>query len=322
MNQVVLIDGKNLLFRSHFAHSTLRDEQQRCTGAIYGFLSSFRAIRRDFSKAKFIVCWEGGVLGDHSKALRSEFRESWRKIVFPAYKANRTKSGESTYVDALGQIPVIVSMMELIGVEQVEVAGLEADDLIAIMSHMHLGDTVVYSNDADLFQLLTKPSVRVANPGGDRYVFLTEKEIFKKYGVLPKNWAKYRALAGDPSDNIKVLQGVGPVGARKMLADGVDPSCTCFEGLPAAVREKYPKLKDSWESLHAAWRISALPTSTEFIRCAEWQRKLIDDVLRSKLIGPTVTANQHERCKRFLQICSDYDMRNFIGWVGNFFPLS
>lgn len=321
MRPVVLIDAKNLLFRSHFAHEALRDSEARSTGAIYGFLASYRAIRKDFPLSRFVICWEGGVLGDDSKQVRDEFHVSWRKGIFPEYKNNR-KSGNDRYLEALKQIPVIVEMMELIGSEQIEIAGLEADDLISIMAHMHGNSVVVYSNDADLLQLLSNDNVKVARPSKERYEFMTRTEVFKKYGVTPEDWAKYRALCGDPSDNIKVLHGIGPEKAKKMLADGVDASIPQFESLPAKVREKYPTLKAQWEPLHAAWKISALPTGTQFLRVAEWQRKLIDDVLRSKLSGPVYTGNQHERCKRFLQICSDYDMRNFIGWVGNFFPLS
>lgn len=206
----LLIDGFNLVFRSHFAmeRSNLRRKHDQFpTGALHGWMKSLQDLRDNEKPDRAAVFFD---LGGSERHLS----------VLPDYKAQRDETPE----DIVLQLPEIKRLTHLLGFQVVEKHGVEADDLIATAVH-HLSakgdECIIVSADKDFGQCvggkvlqLTPPPT--ANPAlGWRK--LDAAGVEEKFGVPPSLIADYLALIGDQSDNIPGLKGVGPKTAVKWL---------------------------------------------------------------------------------------------------------
>jgi DNA polymerase-1 len=119
----------------------------------------------------------------------------------------------------MGWLPEIRAALDCAGVANLEVRDREADDVIATLASCAQERCVrVLSTDRDYFQLIGV-STTVVNPR-ERPSLVTEATVAKRYGVRPSQWCDFRALAGDTSDNIPGLPGVGMKKAAMLLEDG------------------------------------------------------------------------------------------------------
>jgi DNA polymerase-1 len=206
----MLVDGFNLVFRSHFAmeRSNLRRQSDQFpTGALHGWIKSLQDLREGQKPDRSIVFFD---LGGSDRHL----------TVLPDYKGQRDDTPE----DIVLQLPEIKKLTALLGFEVVEKRGVEADDLIAtavkkLSAQGH--ECIIVSADKDfgqcvgglVTQLAPPPT---ANPAlGWRH--LDASGVEEKFGVPPQLIADYLALVGDTSDNIPGLKGVGPKTAVKWL---------------------------------------------------------------------------------------------------------
>ena len=208
----LLIDGFNLVFRSHFAmeRSNLRrSSDQFPTGAIHGWMKALQDLRDNEKPDRAVVFFD---LGGSDRHL----------AVLPDYKAQRDETPE----DIVKQLPEIKKLTALLGFQVIEQRGVEADDLVAAAVHRlsQQGDEcIIVSADKDfgqcvggkVMQLVPPPT---ANPAlGWRR--LDAAGVEEKFGVPPALIADYLALVGDTSDNIPGLKGVGPKTAVKWLKE-------------------------------------------------------------------------------------------------------
>ena len=117
------------------------------------------------------------------------------------------------------QLPDIYAALDLLGVKHLETDGCEADDLIAAYALACRGGALVtiLSLDSDFFQLIDE-TVRVYRYRGDRSVLCTEEYVRARFGVRAAQYADFKCLVGDPSDNIPGVRGVGPKIAARLLA--------------------------------------------------------------------------------------------------------
>ncbi len=198
---VVVIDGHALAFRSYYAIRDLTTSTGRPVNAIFGFLRSLlRILDEEGEHDATVVTFDAP-----AKTFRHE--------QFEDYKAGRAPIPE----DLPSQIDTIKRAIELLGLYQIEVPGLEADDLIGTIAARcaDRGYTVeIVTSDRDAYQLIND---HVTVRGLDKRDRFGPREVFDKYGVTVAQWTDYRALTGDASDNIPGAKGIGPVGARKLL---------------------------------------------------------------------------------------------------------
>ena len=200
-NRIVLIDGHNLIFRSYYAIRELRNSKGQSTNAIFGFLRSLMQILKDE--------------GEHDATLVTfdAHAKTFRHDKFEGYKAQRAPIPE----DLPTQIGYIKEIVRLMGIDQIEVAGLEADDIFGTASAKcsAMGyDVDIISTDKDAFQLISD-KVTVYNPVKSlRY---DNERVFEEYGVTVEQWVDYRSLTGDSSDNIPGAKGIGPKTAMKLM---------------------------------------------------------------------------------------------------------
>jgi DNA polymerase-1 len=200
-HKVVIIDGHALAFRSYYAIRNLSTSSGRSVNAVYGFLRSLlRILSEERDNDATIVAFDAP-----ARTFRHEQYED--------YKAGRAPTPD----DLPEQIDLIRRAVDLLGLYQLEVPGLEADDIIGTLAARcsEQGYTVeIVTSDRDAYQLV---SDRVIVRGLDRNDHFGPADVLEKYGVTVAQWTDYRALTGDSSDNIPGARGIGPVGARNLL---------------------------------------------------------------------------------------------------------
>ena len=206
---VILIDAKNCLYRFGWVHRNLRTEDGIATGAVYGFISKLVELKKKYEDAKFVVVWDGERSGTHS----------WRSKLYPQYKANRHQTEMPREIkEAMGQIGLVKQAMDVIGISQIELEEVEADDLIGILTMccaVRNWKPIIYSSDDDFLQLVCK-GVTVIRNGTEP---VTYQRIQEKFRCKPEDLLKVRAICGDKSDNIAGAQrGVGVVTAARLVA--------------------------------------------------------------------------------------------------------
>ncbi len=205
---LLLIDGSNLAFRMFFAleMSNLRDGDGNPTWAVYGTI-----------KALFDV-----IEATKPTAIAVAFdlpQPTYRHEVFEEYKANRPDDMPD---DLKPQWALIKETFRKLHVPVLEEAGYEADDLIGILAkkaERHDIDVVILSGDKDLFQLVNdRTSIAMPRRGGGLDFYDTAK-VIEKMGVRPDQVPDYKGIAGDSSDNIPGVKGLGPKAAIKLLGE-------------------------------------------------------------------------------------------------------
>ncbi len=202
-HKIVIIDGHALAFRSYYAIRELSNSKGESTNAVFGFLRSLlRILGEEGEFDATVVTFDAP-----AKTFRHE--------QFEGYKAGRRDTPE----DLPPQIRQIKRAVELLGLYQTEVPGLEADDLIGTIATRcaERGYCVeIVTSDRDAYQLVGE---HVTVRGLSKNDSFGPDEVFEKFGVTVAQWVDYRALTGDASDNIPGAKGIGPKTAAKLLQD-------------------------------------------------------------------------------------------------------
>lgn len=225
-----LLDAHALCYRAFYAVKGLTNSKGQPTNAVFGFVNALRKMLRDFSPEYFVVCFD-----KEGKGFRQE--------KYGDYKIQRPAMPD----DLRSQMPLIRSVVDAYGLPVMEVGGYEADDLIATAARIfrnHTVDMVIISDDKDLFQLVGD-HVQVYSPRKEK--ILNADDVEQVLGVSPIQVADFLGLAGDSSDNIPGVHGIGKVTAQKLVQqfgslEGIYDSLD--KVTPAGVRAKLAAQKD------------------------------------------------------------------------------
>ncbi len=205
-----IIDGNSLLHRAWHAIPPLTTRDGRVVNAVYGFAMVLEKLKEadhptpsNGVHTHLAVCWdtEGGTFRDE---------------VFDGYKAGRAEKEQELY----DQIPIIQQMLEAHGIASFGVKGFEADDLIATIAKKAHGKikVVIVTGDLDALQLVNDSvEVRFFVKGLSQTKTYDSAAVQERYGFGPEHIVDYKSLAGDSSDNIPGVKGIGAKTATELI---------------------------------------------------------------------------------------------------------
>jgi DNA polymerase-1 len=203
-----LIDGSGYIFRAYYALPPLtRKSDGLPTGAVSGFCSMLFKLLED-SKSN-----ENLQKPTHFAVIFDSARKTFRNEIYSDYKANRAEAPD----DLTPQFEYIRKSVLAFNLPSVDLLNYEADDLIATYVDQILkagAKVTIVSSDKDLMQLYKK-DVRIFDPMKNK--FINEEDIFKKFGVDASKVIDVQALAGDSSDNVPGVPGIGVKTAAELI---------------------------------------------------------------------------------------------------------
>jgi DNA polymerase-1 len=206
-NMLLIIDGNNIAYRSfHTPQGSLTTKQGEPSGVMFGVLSSLRFYLETFPDVtRVVVPWDAG-------------KAKWRKEIYPEYKANRSYGNdpeEKARFDGLfKQIDELNDFLPKINVQSIKVKGYEADDLIYALCKLYEGNIMVVTSDKDMLQLINE-RVSIFTPYKEKVIGVSN--FYEETGVTREAYMGYRALLGDPSDNINGIPLIGEKTAKSLM---------------------------------------------------------------------------------------------------------
>ncbi len=206
-SRLFIIDASSYIYRAFFALPHLSNSRGLPTNAVYGFTRMLLKVIKDHQPTHLAVIFD-------SKA------PSFRKKIYQDYKANRPAMPEELQL----QIPLIKRVVEGFKLKVVEKEGYEADDIIGTISQDSNAkgmETVIVTGDKDMMQLVSD-KVTLLDTMKDRVT--GREQVRERFGVEPGQVIEVLGLAGDSSDNIPGVPGIGEKSAMKLIQEfqGID----------------------------------------------------------------------------------------------------
>ena len=203
MENLLLIDGNSLINRAFYALPPLSNDEGKFTHAVFGFTTMLIKAISDFTPKYIAVAFDLP-------------EPTFRHKMYDGYKATRKKMPE----ELAEQLPLLKEELRLMNISIVEKAGYEADDIIGTLAADKSVMAYIITGDRDSFQLIDDTTRVVYTKRGisDTTVF-DDKTLLNEYGLSPAQVIEFKALAGDTSDNIPGIPGVGEKTALSLLGD-------------------------------------------------------------------------------------------------------
>jgi len=204
--RLLLLDGHSLAYRAFFSHpvENFSTTTGQPTNAVYGFTSMLINVLRDEHPTHIAVAFDVS-------------RRSFRTEQYEDYKAGRSE----TPAPFLGQISLVQEVLAALRIPTVELAGYEADDVIATLACQARDaglDVLICSGDRDVFQLVDdRITVLYPRKGVSDLARMDPAAVVGRYGVGPARYRDLAALVGESSDNLPGIPGVGPKTAAKWI---------------------------------------------------------------------------------------------------------
>ena len=201
--KIYLIDGHSYAYRAFHAIRHLTDSSGLALNAVYGFTRMLLKLIKDERPDYIAVAFD-----TPGKTFRHE--------MYDLYKANRAEQPE----EMRHQIPLIKEVVTALNIPIFELGDFEADDVLATLATKAESegiDAVIVTGDKDMLQLVSD-NVKVLNPHKENSL-IDSKAVKSRFGVEPQQMRDLLAMAGDPSDNVPGIPGIGPKTAASLLND-------------------------------------------------------------------------------------------------------
>ena len=211
----LLLDSASLWYRAFYGMpDSLRSPSGAPVNAIRGFLDSVARLTAQYKPNQVIACLDG------------DWRPSWRTELLPEYKAARDSAiaedeeRAQEEIDLESQVPIILDILDAIGLPVIGIDDYEADDVIATLATREAQPSVIATGDRDLFQLVddAKPiKVAYLAKGISSHELVDLQWIAERYSIPGERYALMALLRGDPSDGLPGVRGIGEKGAAKIV---------------------------------------------------------------------------------------------------------
>lgn len=203
-HKLIAIDGNSLLYRAFFAMKHLSTSEGQPTNAVYGFTMMLLRLIQEEKPDSIVVAFDAPV-------------KTFRHEEYVGYKAQRKPAPD----ELRSQAPIARKMVEAFRIPMIEVPGYEADDVVGTIAKQSCErdyDTLIVTGDLDALQLVNHcVTVMTTVKGVTDTVIYDEQAVIDRFGIAPQQMADFKALKGDPSDNIPGVPGVGDKTAAKLI---------------------------------------------------------------------------------------------------------
>lgn len=232
---LLLIDGHALVHRAFHALPPLTiSKTGEMVNAVQGFASTLLKVLNEIKPTHWAIAFDRPA-------------PTFRHEKFEDYKAQRPKAPD----ELVSQIKRVHQLVDAFRIPTFEIDGYEADDVLGTLSHQASQqgvDTIIVTGDNDMLQVVS-PRTKVLAPRRTFSDILTydETEVQRKYGISPQQLADFKALTGDPSDNIPGIPGIGDKTAARLLQQ-----FGSIEGIYAHIDQVVPEKLQSLLLSHKA----------------------------------------------------------------------
>ncbi len=236
---LMLLDSASLWYRAYYGMpDTLLAPDGTPVHAIRGYLDMTARLVGIYKPDRLVACLDG------------DWRPSWRVELFPDYKANRLDEDgdEEEEPDTLTpQIPILLDLLDLFGIQVVGVDDYEADDVMATYAEVEKGPIRIVTGDRDLFQMVDDArdiKVVYLAKGVSQHDLVDVKYVADKYQIPGERYALFAMFRGDPSDGLPGVRGIGEKGAALIannfatVEEALAGAHAAHESLPAALAKK------------------------------------------------------------------------------------
>ncbi len=247
MKKVILVDGNNLMFRSYYATAytgnVMKNSKGLATNALYGFVGMMNKIITEEKPEYIMVAFDIG--------------KNFRKEKYDFYKEGR----QTTPDELKMQLPIARDILNAWGIKYFELAPYEADDIIGTFAKMcednpDFNGTII-SSDKDLLQLLSNEVDIKLLKQKNESIRYNPKTFKEDWGIEPIRIIDYKAIAGDPSDNIPGVKGIGDKGALKLLVE-YESLDNIYEHIDEITGKTKEKLLESKEEAYQSREIATI----------------------------------------------------------------
>ncbi len=290
MRRVLIVDSNSYLYCAAYAFGTYDD------GVIVGMTKYITDLLDVGGYTDVVMCWDKG-------------KSRWRREVYPEYKAGRAEKAQFLDMDAVyRQGEIVESRFEVLGVRQIHVYGVEADDLVSWVSDYYKADlgydkVVIATSDKDLFQLLDLKTVIFDHLKGKS---VDEDFIEETFGLRYDQIVDLKSLAGDSSDNIKGVAGVGDKRATDLICKygGLGEILDLANTKELSKLKSTKKVLDQSDSAELAYRLVKIPSLKEakwylnekelksiLFRISQASKKVVQSSFKAQLMTDRLTSN-------------------------------
>lgn len=230
MDKLLLVDGNSIANRAFYALPFLSNKEGKPSGAVFGFANILIKLLQTEKPSHIVVAF------DHA-------RKTFRNDLYADYKMQR----KPTPPELKEQMPVIKEMLDTMGIMHIELAGIEADDIIGSISKKYQGKKFILSGDKDLLQLIDDDcTVWLTKKGVSEVDKVDQKRLDEMFGLKPFQIIHLKALMGDTSDNIPGVKGIGEKTALNLLEkyESVEKIYENIEQITGKLKEKLSEDKE------------------------------------------------------------------------------
>ena len=206
MKRLLIIDALNMYFRAYIVDPSVSTNGQPI-GGVKGFLKILQKLVRETKPDEIVICWDGEGGSQKRKTKNKGYKEGRKPIRLNRDIRNLSENEE--IANKIWQQTRLAEYLNELPIIQLVLPAVEADDIISVVAQHPLYNgwqKVIVSSDKDFFQLCDNETV-VFRPIQKEVV--NQKSLVEQYGIHPQNFALARAIAGDKSDNLPGVGGVG-----------------------------------------------------------------------------------------------------------------